>query len=50
MNKIVKTMVCMAGIGTAGVIGYTMMNKKVRKKAEELKDTMIEEAKDLAKK
>ena len=44
MNKIVKTVVCVVGMGAAGIISYSMMNKKIRKKADELKDTMIEEA------
>lgn len=50
MNKIVKTMIGVAGVAGAGILGYSMMNKKIRKKADELKDTMIEEAKDIAKK
>ncbi|MBO4600634.1 MAG: hypothetical protein J5634_00105 [Bacilli bacterium] len=50
MKKMMKVMAGMAGIATAGVIGYSLMNKKIRKKATELKDTMIEEAKDTLKK
>ncbi len=50
MNKIVKTMIGMAGVAGAGIIGYAMMNKKIRKKADELKNTMIDEAKDIIKK
>ena len=50
MNKIVKTMVGVAGVAGAGIIGYSMMNKKIRKKTGELKDAMVEEAKDIVKK
>lgn len=32
-----------------GLVGYTMLNKKTRKKAEDLANTMISEAKSMMK-
>lgn len=34
----------MAGLAGAGIAGYVMMNKKTRKKAEELFNSMMDEA------
>lgn len=50
MKKTLKVMAGAMGIGAAGVIGYSLMNKKIRKKADDLKDTMIDEAKNMIKK
>lgn len=33
-----------AGIATVGMIGYVMINKRTRKKAEELLESMVDEA------
>ena len=50
--KVKKAMKIMGGIvvgSMIGLIGYTMLNKKTRKKAEDLADTMISEAKAMVK-
>ena len=47
-----KAMKIMGGIvvgSMIGLIGYTMLNKKTRKKAEDLADTVISEAKSIVK-
>ena len=47
-----KTLKVMGGIAAGSMIGllcYTMLNKKTRKKAEDLADTMLEEAKNMVK-
>lgn len=49
MNKILKVMGGIAVGSMACLIGYTMLNKKTRKKAEDLADTMLEEAKSMMK-
>ena len=39
-----KSLMFMAGAATAGIASYIMMNKKTRKKAEELFNSMMDEA------
>ena len=50
MKKIVKTMLGITGLSAMGIIGYSIINKNVRKKAMDLKDTMLDEAQDMLKK
>lgn len=50
MKKLLKVMAGTSIIAGAGIVTYSLMNKKIRKKADELKNTMIEEAKDMVKK
>lgn len=45
MKKILGISGAVMGATIAGVMTYTLINKKTRKKAMELVDTMIEEAK-----
>lgn len=45
MGKISKTVLGVVGVASIGVLGYTLMNKKLRKKAIDLKDAMIDEVK-----
>ena len=37
MGKIAKTMIGVVGVASMGVLGYTLMNKRLKKKACELK-------------
>lgn len=49
MKKALKIMGGIVVGSMACLIGYTMLNKKTRKKAEDLADTMLEEAKSMMK-
>lgn len=49
MKKALKIMGGVAIGSMVGLIGYTMLNKKTRKKAEDLADTMLSEAKSMMK-
>lgn len=49
MKKALKIMGGIAVGSMACLIGYTMLNKKTRKKAEDLADTMLSEAKSMMK-
>ena len=49
MKKMLKVMGGIAIGSMACLIGYTMLNKKTRKKAEDLADTMLSEAKSMMK-
>jgi hypothetical protein len=39
-----KTMIIMAGVAGASLTAYVLVNKKTRKKAEKLFDSMMDEA------
>ena len=49
MNKMLKVMGGIALGSMACIVGYTMLNKKTRRKAEDLADTMLNEAKSIMK-
>ena len=49
MKKVLKVMGGIALGSMIGLLGYTMLNKKTRKKAEDLADTMLSEAKSMMK-
>ena len=49
MKKMLKVISGIAVGSMACLIGYTMLNKKTRKKAEDLADTMLSEAKSMMK-
>ena len=49
MKNAMKIMGGVLLVTTAGIACYTMLNKKTRKKASELADAMIEEAKSMMK-
>jgi hypothetical protein len=49
MNKMLKVMGGIALGSMACIVGYTMLNKKTRRKAEDLADTMLNEAKSMMK-
>jgi hypothetical protein len=49
MKKAMKVMLGVGAVAAAGAATYTMLNKKTRKKAEDLADTMVKEAKSMLK-
>lgn len=49
MKKALKVMGGIMLGSMACLVGYTMINKKTRKKAEDLADTMLDEAKSMMK-
>lgn len=49
MKKMLKIMGGVAIGSMACLVGYTMLNRKTRKKAEDLANTMLSEAKSMMK-
>jgi len=49
MKKMLKVIGGVAIGSMACLVGYAMLNKKTRKKAEDLADTMLSEAKSMMK-
>ena len=49
MNKIVKTMFIASGVMASGIIGYSVLNKKLRKKMMDYKNTLTSEMKNIVK-
>lgn len=49
MKKMLKVMSGIAIGSMIGLVGYAMLNRKTRKKAEDLADTMLSEAKSMMK-
>lgn len=49
MKKMLKIMGGVLGVSAVGITAYTIMNKKLRNKALDLKDTMVDEAKKMMK-
>ena len=47
MNKMLKVAGIVAITMTAGVVGYTMMNKNIRRKMCDLADAMADETKSM---
>jgi len=50
MKKIMTVIGTTAGVMAAGIAAYTIFNKKMRRKAEDYIDTMVEETKSMIKK
>lgn len=50
MNKIAKVAGITAGMAIAGIVGYTMINKKTRMKVMDIANTMVDDTKSMLKK
>ena len=50
LKKLITVLGSTAGVMAAGVAVYTVLNKKMRRKAEDYIDTMVNETKQMMKK